>query len=308
VRATVHAAWRAEARRRTGRRRLAIGAAAALLATVAVLAGRPRESAPVRPKAPVAAAAAASVVRWEGAVAGVQVDGTLGRRVLRPGDGLAVGAVIETPALGRLALALAGGASVRLDGGSRLTLAAPGILSLERGALYVDSGPDRRPGSGVEVRAAGGVARDVGTQFEVRVADGGLRVRVREGAVHLTAGGQAASAEAGEELRAAGGRLERSVIAPDDPAWRWTQAVAPPFRLEGATLAGFVAWSCRESGWRCRYAHPEDASAAAGVVLHGSVEGLTPEQAMAAVLPTAGFTRRGAGGELTIARAADGPR
>ena len=60
----------------------------------------------------------------------------------------------------------------------------------------------------------------------------------------------------------------------------------------------------REGGWRLNSPTQETARLAAETLLRGSVEGLTLEQALAAVLPTCGMAHRIEGGRLIVARSA----
>ena len=110
---------------------------------------------------------------------------------------------------------------------------------------------------------------------------------------------------AGEALvLAASGTPSRERIATTGPEWRWVHELSEPFVLEGATLQAFLDWIGREQGWRWEIADATLRARADRVVLHGSIEGLTPEEALSAVLPAAGLTWRREGTRLVIA--ADG--
>ena len=80
----------------------------------------------------------------------------------------------------------------------------------------------------------------------------------------------------------------------------WVQEIAPTFRLEGRTLADFLVWVERETGWRVTWADPARGATATSVVLHGSGEELQPEQALAAVLPTCGLADRREGETVVV--------
>lgn len=243
---------------------------------------------------------------------------------LGTGAELAAGAEIETAgageaAAGRAALRLAGGPSLRLDAGSRVRLLSASVVRLERGAVYVDSGPE--PGGGGPARQALavetllGVATEVGTQFEVRLlaGDGAMRVRVREGRVQLereggTGAGASRSAVAGVELTLhADGSVTEGPVALHGAPWQWVLAAAPPLAIEGMTLEDFLGWVGRETGWTIRYAEVGLKERAGSVVVHGTIHHLTPEEAPGVVLPGAGLEHEVVGGELLI-RAARGPR
>jgi ferric-dicitrate binding protein FerR (iron transport regulator) len=181
VKAAVRAAWRGEVRRRSRRRALwAVGALAAAAALALTIGRAPRERLTPRPVPPVATVATVA--------AAVGVAG------LAAGDAVSRDATLDTGEDGSVALRLAGGAAVRLDARTRLVLRSPSALELAGGALYVDSGG---AGGAVEIRTAFGVARDVGTRFEVRVGAASVRLRVREGEVLLEHGGTAHAAGAG---------------------------------------------------------------------------------------------------------------
>jgi ferric-dicitrate binding protein FerR (iron transport regulator) len=200
-------------------------------------------------------------------------------------------------------MAIPNGPSLRLDVGSRVRFTETAKLRLDAGAVYVDS----QGGAPVLVETPFAEVTERGTQFEVRVSSGGVRVRVREGAVELARPAGPAGddrsweAEAGAELTlSTDGHLSRGTVPAHDQAWAWVQEIAPSFQLEGRTLGDFLAWVGRETGWRVAWADPARAAAGMGVVLHGSVETLTPEQALAAVLPTCGLADRRDGDSVVV--------
>lgn len=202
---------------------------------------------------------------------------------------------------GRAALRMASGHSVRLDAGTRLKLVSRSALELESGAVYVDS---QAAAGTFEVRTSLGVARDVGTQFEVRLADGaGLSVRVREGLVELTRDGESHTADAGTELQvAADGTLTRSAVPLHGALWEWVLEIAPGFDAEGRKLRDLLDWAAREGGWELAFADDELAAVAAATDLSGPVEELRPEEAVAVMVRATGLAYRIDDGVLLIER------
>jgi ferric-dicitrate binding protein FerR (iron transport regulator) len=189
-----------------------------------------------------------------------------------------------------------GNATLRLDGGTRVRIASPTELTLDRGAVYVDSNR-----SGVVIRTAIGSVRDIGTQFEVRLAADRMRVRVREGRVDLQHGGATHSAEAGVELDAdARGGVTQHSIAKSGAEWDWVVRAAPPIHLDGRTLAEVVASVTRDEGVKAVW-FDETARSAAPMRLHGDVP-LTPEEALDTALVASGLTSRTDGDRLIIKR------
>ncbi len=232
---------------------------------------------------------------------------------LAAGERLLPGTALATAgggSAGRVALRLAGGQAVRLDSDSRLRLVSSARLELDSGAVYVDSGAPSTGGGALEVVTALGRVLEVGTQFEVRVgggADGALRVRVREGAVSVVVGSGSHPVVAGEELRLSrDGTVARATVEPHGPAWAWTLAAAPGLDIEGLALSAFLEWASRETGWRVRYADEALAGSLAAIRLHGTIEGLRPDEAVGVVLAGAGFDHRVEEGMLLVTRPATG--
>ncbi len=297
VKRVTYPAWRSKVRAvaRTRRRRRAwmLAAAAALVVSAGFLLWRlpsmpsPAAGVPVR-VATVEVAAGAVTAGGAGLVAGAEIG---------------AGSEIETGPGGRSTLRLAGGASLRLDTGTVLRLESTTALTLERGAVYLDTG-SAPPAAAFQVTTPYGVARDVGTQFEVRLLDDALRVQVREGRVEVDLGGRPHVAPAGTALRVdAGGGVHRQEIPAHGPAWSWILRASPPFELEGRTLGEFLEWVARETGWRPRFPDPDLEREVAGTVVHGSLAGVRPDQAPDLVLPSSGLRYRIEDGTMVIEQA-----
>ncbi len=226
---------------------------------------------------------------------------------LARGARLKVGAEVTTDAGVRAAFRLAGGQSLRVDGGSRLRWLSDRVVHLEYGAIYIDSQPALEDDGAVphpepiEIRTEYGTATDVGTQFEVRIAEGALRVRVREGRVKLAQGSRSMEAAAGSEWTLHDdGRVSRRSVPAHGEAWRSYLEIAPPFELEGSSLRAFLRWVARETGWRLAYADPAIELSAPGITLHGSPVGVPADQAHDMVLETCGLSAQLEDGILLI--------
>lgn len=209
------------------------------------------------------------------------------------------GSLVRTRQGHRAALRLTGGQSLRLDDDTVVRLDSELSISLDAGAVYISSSDGT--GSGVEVRTALGTATEIGTQFEVRLEDGSLDVRVREGLVSLTRGAEEYEINHGIRFSVdAEGAVTTASITPWDPAWAWTQEVAPAFAIEGRSALAFLDWVSGETGLSVRFADAEVERAAATTLLHGTVEGLAPAETPAAVLPTCGLTADEEPGALLV--------
>lgn len=274
VRAEVAAAWCGRERRPRWRRRAAWLAAAALAALAAGLTlwWAPRAIGPP-------AATMALETTWG--------EVTVGPRAL----------VTEA---GRAAFTLPSGHLLQVDRFSRLELVTAERVRLTAGAIYVDSGLERGSAASLTVETALGAVRELGTQYQVRVGESELSVRVREGRVSLEHEDRSTTVADGEELTAtAAGAVSRRSAPRTGPEWEWVLESTPPMVIEGESLLACLEWAARAGGWRLDFAAGAE-SASAGIVLHGSIDGLTPHQALEVVLAGTGLRHRVEGDRLRI--------
>jgi ferric-dicitrate binding protein FerR (iron transport regulator) len=278
VRAAVHAEWRATVARRNRRRVYLALAASVAVAALALWLGRGYFTASHEIVANVS-----------------RIIGTAQTRAGRFGSWhvvaapLHAGETLMTGADGRVALQLRDGVSLRLDHDTRVAFVDPGRVDVVSGAVYVDAGTVPSASDHLRVGTPAGVLQHVGTQYEARIVSGGTRIRVREGRVNLLPenGSNTQSAGVGEQLLvSASGEIRRDAIAPSDDDWAWAANAAPPFDINGRPVREFLTWVGRELGREVVYATPETEAEANRAVLSGSVAGLTPSDALAAVLPT----------------------
>ena len=213
------------------------------------------------------------------------------------------GSTVETDSTGRAALRLSNGQSLRIDVNSQVRLVSNEILELEKGAIYIDSEEGRSARGGVlEVRTQFGVVRDIGTQFEVRMDLNALRVRVREGLVHLERDGSSSlAAQAGGEFSVDlnGLTTTRTVPLHGNP-WSWSLAVAPKFALEGKSLHEYLSVLGRETGWEVQFDDPLLELRTHRITLHGDLLDLPIEKALASVLETCGLVHTHQDGVVKI--------
>ncbi|HEX2466077.1 MAG TPA: FecR family protein, partial [Thermoanaerobaculia bacterium] len=263
ARAAVEAQWRDRVAAKPTQRRgwtmvaLPIAASLAIAAAVALWWTRMDAGSSGSMPAPPPVAAVALV---RGDAISIAGDDPATRRALAAGASLAAGSRIETRAGAVVALALDDETSVRIAPESSVVLAARGRLELERGQVYVDHRGERSAegmGAALEIHTELGVVTEVGTQFEVAVAGGTLRTRVREGVVAFTTGSERYLAAAGSELEwAAPSGAARRQIAPFADVWSWTLEAAPALDLQGWTLDRVLTWVTRETGRQVVFADP----------------------------------------------------
>ena len=270
VRASVHQAWQQDVAKRRFRRRVWTASSLAAAAAIAIVfLAIPHQTITTAPLP------AAKLERSIGTV-----------HVRAASDG---GTLIETGADGRASFRLDSGTEFRIDRDSRVSVGRE--FTVIAGALYVTSAE-----RGLAVRTRFGVARDIGTRFEVRVEGDTELVRVRDGIVDF----ETHRALAGEQLLIKQGGVTKSPLATDAAEWSWTESVAPAFTIEGRSVSSFVAWVASESGMHVQYESNELRLRAERTSLHGSIGDLTPAVACRAILPTAGMRCTATNGVLHI--------
>jgi hypothetical protein len=230
----------------------------------------------------------ASVARVIGTVTVRSGDSRDWTSLREDGQALPTGAVLRTDVGSGVALQI-GAVSVRIAERAEVVIESRSRLRLAHGKVYVDTGADRGIGRMLVISDAGTVA-DVGTQFEVQYQPDACRVRVREGEVLLQRGAAHWRGRAGEQISIdVNGIVSSAAIAADDPAWRWVNELASAPDIDNQPLTILLAWVARETGVAVRYATPAIERRASGTILHGSIRGLEPLEALAVMLATTDF-------------------
>lgn len=195
------------------------------------------------------------------------------------------GGRLATGADGRIAVQVGRGPEVRLDRNTRFVLVSESVAELERGAIYVDTASGES--LDFEVVTPFGRVHHDGTQFEARLTSRTVVVRVREGAVAFQGRNDVSRVEAGYALVAGvAGRSTTTPIERHGASWSWVESIAPPIEIEGATLLVFLQWVAREAGLELAFVDPTGARVAREIILHGTIDGLTPREALTAVVAT----------------------
>jgi ferric-dicitrate binding protein FerR (iron transport regulator) len=298
IKSATYAHWKAKVRQRSERRRgraiAGLAAAAVIVLGVGLWIWRDDK------------------IETDSAQSTARVQSVVGTAWIRSGPGapepeaivagtdVPMGSSLETSDGARLAILMPTGHSVRVDDASRVRVLSGSTLDLGGGAVYVDSGARAVPKSLV-VRTRVGEIRDVGTQFEARLLRESLRVRVREGSVSLVGKRGRQEVTAGEELELAeDGSMTRRDVPGYGPDWDWIAQVTPMIAIDGRPLSGFLDWVASERGWTLKYADPETRDQAATIILEGSIDELTLDQALDAVMDTCRLTHRVEHGVLII--------
>lgn len=202
---------------------------------------------------------------------------------VKAGGTLIAGHVYQTQ--GQALLALEGGGNLRLASGAKIEVLGKDAVRLDAGELYVDIPPGTHAAASFVARTPAGEFRHVGTQFALAVSNGGTRLRVREGVVQWLAADGESAVRAGNEVHISrDGKATHAPIGPSHAAWNWTSATTPDFDVENRPLQEFLAWVARESGRELVLTDDATRKQVATIRMHGSVNGLTPMQALSAVM------------------------
>lgn len=276
IRNAVFAEWEAVTGRRVFARR-ALAVAASVVVAIAVWF--------VWAPAPVTSPATVAFVE--------RVDGRVDNAgaVLIPGSAIVEGNVLATE-MGQVAFRLLSGGSLRLGPDSRMVMRGADAVELQSGVLYFDS-EDQRGGNGFVVATRFGSVRDVGTQFVARLdsTQGSFDVGVRNGRVQLTSGLATDGAGVGERLSVTqdSGPIRRGSISTFGDEWEWAERLAPPFDIDGRTVADFLAWFADQTGRTVVFGNATAERLAHETVLSGSID-LPLMQKLSAVLALTDLT------------------
>ena len=248
---------------------LPIGATAAAVVAVSIVS--PPET------VPVVVAATVSRVTGSGAAS---TEFPAGADV-HAGDTIATG-----PNEG-VSLLLARSESLRIDANTRLRVEAKDRFTLLSGRIYADSGQFVYRDGGLTIDTEFGVVTDVGTQFSVASGERTLDVAVREGRVDIKNQSDTYVAMMGERLTIVQGqRVVVAAIESHDDYWSWVAELTPDFDMKNKSLLDFLSWAARETGRELRFETAASRMSAMRTDVAGSVTGLTPQEALRAVLAT----------------------
>ncbi len=212
---------------------------------------------------------------------------------LRPGDKIPADARIETDAESRIAVRMANGQSLRIDTSSELFFHSPEHVSLQSGAVYIDSdgAPEHLP---ILISTSIASVQDVGTQFQVRLLNATLIVGVREGSVEIAQQGQASRAiDHGRFIELSPmSQGEERLLQHDDPSWEWIKTLAPDSAAPKSTLEQFLRRYADELGVRLRWTDIVSEENARKIEISGLDEDATPSESLEIVHAIADFKIR----------------
>jgi len=281
----VHKTWRRDALRGTIFRWL-LPAGVAATAVIAIVVMSPPEPAP-----PAQVAATISRVVGSGSLSSEYPEGSP----------VYVGGVISTGLGEGVSLLLARSESLRVDANTQLRVDAADRFTLLAGRVYADTGQFIHRDGGLKIETEFGLVTDVGTQFSVAVTNQSLDIAVREGRVDVRNDLDSYAARMGERLTLVQGEAATvSELDTHDDYWDWIVELTPAFDMTNKSLLDFLKWAARETGRDLQFESDESRMFAMRTDVHGSVEGLTPEEALQAILATTSVRYRIADDKIVI--------
>lgn len=278
ARAAVEQAWNESTSQRTSRRRALWLSAAGVAAMTFGLIWLALQ----RPSAEASDAATLLAARGE-----VTVTTTQDRQLIVAGSRLPAGTTVRTAKTGFVLMTVA---SVTMHVGpqSTLRIGRAGRVRLTDGRLYVESAVASEPSPPLIVLTPFGQVSHLGTQFQVIVDSAAMTVSVRSGHVRVKEPDdrvQRLTEGDGLEVHR-DGTVQRITVAPYGASWAWVDSLVPDFPIDGRPLSEFLAWYTRETGLKLVLMGPRTVAAVRRTTLSGSIAGLTPNQALAAVMAT----------------------
>jgi hypothetical protein len=151
--------------------------------------------------------------------------------------------------------------------------------------MYVDFPPGAS--NPLRITTVVGEIEHTGTAFEVMSNDHSVRIRVREGRIRFVEANATLSAVAGTELLAVpGASVAQRPVDTYGRDWQWIAALAPDYDIEGHPLIDFLQWASRELGRKLNFSDTHARQIAEQTILHGSVRGQLPVDALGNVLST----------------------
>ena len=211
------------------------------------------------------------------------------QRALHVGDALRTGDKLT--AQGPVLISLSAGGTLRVAADTVLEITGEAQARLLHGQVYVDLPPGLSSHRPFRILTREGTIEHVGTAFEVLENEQIMRLRVREGRVLLHRDTQHIAVDAGTELTARPGSGEsRREIDTYGSDWLWVAALAPDCEIEGRPLLVFLEWASRELGRPLKFSDPHARVVAERTILHGSVRGRQPLDALSSVLATTSLT------------------
>jgi hypothetical protein len=213
------------------------------------------------------------------------VEGWFQHRSLTGSAALSVGDKLITR--GPVLITLESGGTLRIAAGTVLEIVTASEARLERGLIYLDLPPANPSTIPLRVSTRAGVVQHVGTEFEVLSNDQLVRIRVREGRVRLRNASKETVINAGTQLTASqDGTLTTNPIDTYGRDWLWVTALAPDYEIEGQPLLSFLQWAARELGRPLKFGDDHAREVAERTILHGSIKGREPLDALSRVLAT----------------------
>lgn len=198
-------------------------------------------------------------------VIALQGDATLGAATLAQASPIRAGEEVRTGNSGGVAVALANGSLVKIDRLTKVRFTNREDMELIAGAVYFDS----QEKGNIRVHTSRGMASDIGTQFETRLSENELLVRVREGKVRVDQAQTAVYVASGQALQLTEGTARVTEIPADDEQWIWADSLDDNFSLANRSMAEILVWISRKEGWALRFQQEADQQRARQDIIRG---------------------------------------
>ncbi len=223
-------------------------------------------------------------------IAGVaQAIGADTTRPLRSGGTVYIGEQIHTGENSLLALQY-GEHHLRINRNTQLETLSGG-MKLKIGEIYVDDVSSSGLGStSIDIVTPHGIISDVGTQFMVASSAQKTVAIVRDGIIQVQRQAQITTAAAtdseAQRLVLTEAHVLQEVAERFGAQWDWIQKLPSSYPLNGHSVADYLNWIARETGYRIEYETEQLRGTAEKIKLSGELSGAHPLDTLPKVLAT----------------------
>lgn len=187
-------------------------------------------------------------------------------------------------------LARVDGVIMRLAPHSAIVAASHNDVALERGSLYVETGPTANYEAKFRLITPYATVDHLGTQFVATLGPSGMQIAVRQGKLTIhTRQGEVRVIEAHDSAKVnKNGESARLSNQGADALWQWVNSDTLTI-LEGRTLYAVLVELSQRDGLALRFSEADVSSRAQGYVLHGPSLAVSPQVAINIVAASAGL-------------------
>lgn len=215
------------------------------------------------------------------------------------------GSYLKTQSNNRLLVKLTNNNVFRLDENSLIHMVDLENFELQQGQIYIES-DESSIANPLLVKTPFASINHIGTHYNIKVTDNSVNVSVRNGKVllqnSLNSKVQKTISKGFEGTLSKNGKYQQKPVTAYSSTWQWTQNIIKPFILQDQSIAQYLSWISKETGYPITWDSPKDKGDADKIKLSGSIAGLKPMESLDVILPTTSFVYQILDSEIYISR------